>query len=139
MTEAAIVDVDLGEPAEPLSTDVQKGSTNDHDQSATGSVATAAAAAAAEVTMPPAAAPSKATDQKDETQEAMAEPELLALIIELRLEAGSTLTKDKTNASGSTQNSKRTPSAIDTLDLCHRNIEPLPYEMVNIIKDDVIR
>lgn len=69
----------------------------------------------------------------NETQESMAEPELLALIIELRLRDGRTSGRDKSNGS------KSSTSAVDTLDLCHRKIEKLPYDMVNIIKDDVVR
>lgn len=65
-----------------------------------------------------------------ETQESMAEPELLALIIELRLRAG----RGSKGSKASTYT-----SAVDTLDLSHRKIEKLPYEMVNIIKDDVVR
>lgn len=84
-------------------------------------------------------APTTSNDdvEKGETQESMAEPELLALIIELRLRAGRTSTRDKNPGLGNS--SSRATSAVDTLDLCHRKIEKLPYEMVNIIKDDVIR
>jgi len=83
------------------------------------------------------AAPTNTVVDKSETQESMAEPELLALIVELRLRAGRAPTKDK-NGSVNSSNSKAS-SAVDTLDLCHRKIEKLPYEMVNIIKEDVIR
>ena len=89
------------------------------------------------------------TMKSDDTQESMVEPELLALIIELRLSAGGGkkgkergggtanggLIKSATTASSSASSS----SSIDTLDLCHRKIEKLPHEMVNIIRDDVVR
>lgn len=65
----------------------------------------------------------------------MAEPELLALIIELRLRAGRPLGTGAGGGGGG----KSTLSAVDTLDLCHRKIEKLPYEMVNIIRDDIVR
>lgn len=68
------------------------------------------------------------TQNSTEMQESMAEPELLALIIELRLRAGR-----------GSKNSKVSASVVDTLDLSRRKIEKLPYEMVNIIKDDVVR
>lgn len=94
--------------------------------------------------------------------ESLAEPELLALIIEMRLRAGrSKSTRDRAqdstshpkyssissnNATSSSLtssmmalSSSSTSSAVDTLDLCHRKIENLPYEMVDIIKDDVVR
>ncbi|UZJ51945.1 hypothetical protein CBS101457_001265 [Exobasidium rhododendri] len=94
-------------------------------------------------TSDPTAALPKNVDVDDETQDAMAEPELLALIIELRLRVGRTPTKEQNLANGTNNNSSKTTaatsSAVDTLDLCHRKIQHLPYEMVDIIKDDVIR
>lgn len=70
-------------------------------------------------------------------QEALAEPELLALIVELRLRAEKRPNKDKSSTSSGS--SKPTSSAVDTLDLSHLKIEKLPYEMVDIIKEDVVR
>jgi hypothetical protein len=74
-----------------------------------------------------------------EAQESMAEPELLALIIELRLRDGRPATKDRDGGGSSSNSNSAKTSAVDTLDLCHRKIQVLPYEMVNIIKDDVVR
>lgn len=59
-------------------------------------------------------------------KEFMAEPELLALVIEIKLQAGS---KKKGNES----------TSVDTMDLCHRRIQRLPAEMFEIIKDDIVR
>lgn len=94
----------------------------------------------AQVRLDPDLTASASTSQKDgshDTQESMAEPELLALIIELRLRAGRASDKEK-DKSG-TGSKSASASTVDTLDLCHRKIEKLPYDMVNIIKDDVVR
>lgn len=87
--------------------------------------------------------PGSATTQQstngglNNAHESMAEPELLALIVELRLGAGRASGKDKDKSSNGSKSSST--SAVDTLDLCHRKIEKLPYDMVDIIKDDVVR
>lgn len=71
---------------------------------------------------------------KESAHESMAEPELLALIIEMRLQAGRRSTNGKEK-----KGNVAPSSAIDTMDLCHRKIQKLPEEMVDIIKDDVVR
>jgi hypothetical protein len=89
--------------------------------------------------------PGSATTQQstngglNNAHESMAEPELLALIVELRLGAGRPSGKDKDKDKSSNGSKSSSTSAVDTLDLCHRKIEKLPYDMVDIIKDDVVR
>jgi hypothetical protein len=65
----------------------------------------------------------------------MPSDELLATIIEMRLAVHS---KDKM---GSTENGKSStaPSSLDTLDMCHKNLQDIPDEMVEVIRDEVVR
>ncbi|PWN38132.1 L domain-like protein [Meira miltonrushii] len=86
----------------------------------------------------------------------MGEPELLALIIEMRLGAPSSSGGGSNGQSNSLNGSRRTtsngagsamattsngPSTSDsgTMDLSHKKIRSLPNEMVDIIKDDIVR
>ncbi|MCO5612568.1 hypothetical protein L7F22_066836 [Adiantum nelumboides] len=77
--------------------------------------------------------------------ESIAEPELLALIIEMRLNASRGLGSSVGGASNGDSHKKdhaasgSASPAFDTMDLCHKKIEKLPYEMVDVIKDDVVR
>lgn len=82
------------------------------------------------------------TAKGGQAEESIAEPELLALIIELRLNAGGDGRKEREKGStaGSVKSTvTNTTAAVDTLDLCHRKIEKLPHDMMDIIRDDVIR
>lgn len=74
------------------------------------------------------------------------EPELLALVVDLRLRAGRSPSRDRNGREGSRDGptpgaSGLAPanSASDTLDLCHRRIETVPEGLVGIIRDDVVR
>lgn len=77
--------------------------------------------------------------------ESIAEPELLALIIEMRLNASRGLGSSVGSASNGDSHKRdhaasgSASPAFDTMDLCHKKIEKLPYEMVDVIKDDVVR
>ncbi|PWN20980.1 hypothetical protein BCV69DRAFT_282481 [Microstroma glucosiphilum] len=63
----------------------------------------------------------------------MPSDELLATIIEMRL-AGHSRTGSVENGKSSTA-----PSSLDTLDMCHKNLQDIPDEMVEVIRDEVVR
>lgn len=70
----------------------------------------------------------------------MAEDELLALVVEIKLQTGQPSSRIKGDGGTSGAASGRAgASTADTIDLCHRKIQTLPPEMVDIIKDDLVR
>lgn len=84
------------------------------------------------------------------SHESIAEPELLALIIEMRLNAskatagGTSSNNDATTGNNSSKRDTATsgsasPNEFPTMDLCHRRIQKLPHEMVDVLKDDIVR
>lgn len=65
----------------------------------------------------------------------MPSDELLATIIEMRL------TGHSKGRVGSTETGKSStaPSSLDTLDMCHKSLQDIPDEMVEVIRDEVVR
>lgn len=59
--------------------------------------------------------------------------ELLAIVVEQKLLGHSA------RASSGNSNEQQSKSSLDTLDLCHRRLQDIPSELVDVIKDDVVR